>query len=94
LVLDIVYSSHFRGSEFLEHKEYSDNHKPEANKVVPLEGFFEIDDRKYGKNNEGDDFLDGFKLSTVELAIAYAVGRDLKAILKKGDQPADQYRQP
>ena len=58
-----------------------------------MQGFSQIDDRKNCEDGEGDDFLDGFEFGGGEIAVADAVGGDLKAIFEEGDSPTDDDHQ-
>jgi hypothetical protein len=69
--------------------------QPESGEVVPFEAeVLKKDERKNGKYDKGDDFLDHFQLNEGKgaafLVEADAVGRHLKTVFKKSDAPADE----
>jgi len=45
---------------FFEDEERGTNDHGKADKVVPADAFFKIEDGKGTKNSESDDFLNGF----------------------------------
>jgi hypothetical protein len=58
-----------------------------ADSVIPPEFFAEVKDRKNREYCQGDDFLNGFELCTVEFVGADPVCGHLKAVLEKSDAP-------
>jgi hypothetical protein len=75
-------------------EEDSCHDKREASRVVPLELFSEIQNRKDGKNGQRNDFLDGFELRGVEFVGADAIRGDLEAVLEERNAPTDQHNLP
>lgn len=74
---------------FFEYEKYSKQNQQKSDSMVPVEAFFHV---KYGKNYEnckGDDFLNYFELGYGIDFVSEAVGGNLKAVLKKSNQPAD-----
>lgn len=72
-----------------EYEKYSKQNQQKSDSMVPVEAFFHV---KYGKNYEnckGDDFLNYFELGYGIDFVSEAVGGNLKAVLKKSNQPAD-----
>ena len=74
----------------LKDKEHRTNDEQKADNIIPLQFFAQIDDRENTKDEERNNFLDGLKLGRRKLVRAQTVRRDLKAILGKGDEPANQ----
>ena len=71
-------------------EERAGGYQAKACGVVPFEFVAEIPDGKYGEDDEGDDFLNGFQLRGAEFVGADAVGGDLETIFEEGDAPAGQ----
>src|SRR5436853_3406342 len=75
---------------FFEDEKHGSENQQKADDVIPFYFFFEIDDREDAKDQKRDDFLHGLQLRGGELITADAVGRDLKAVFGKRNQPAHQ----
>lgn len=75
------------GLPLLKYEEYRKNNERKANQIVPAKLFFQIENRESAEDNQGDYFLDGFKLIGIEDAMADAVGGNLETILEKGNAP-------
>ena len=74
-----------------EHKEDRAYHAEGGPKVVHCQLFFHNEDGEAGENCHGDYFLNNFQLRQGVDFVSESVGRDLKAIFKEGDSPADNY---
>jgi hypothetical protein len=59
----------------------------EGETVIPGDLFAEIELREDDEHTERDHLLDDFQLESREFAVADAIGRDLKAVFHKGDEP-------
>ena len=70
-----------------------DNHG-KAQYVVPFERFTQIKNRKAHEDRKRNDLLNGFKFGGTEVAVAYAIGRDLKTVFKKSNEPTDNDNVP
>ena len=78
----------------MEYDERRRDDQGKAQYVVPLERFTQIENRKAHENRQRNDLLDGFKLRGTEVAVAYAIGRHLKTVFKKSNEPADNDNVP
>ncbi len=58
--------------------------------VIPAQVLAEVKGDEDAEDDQGDDFLNDFELDGREAVCAYAVGRDLEAILKEGNGPTDE----
>lgn len=81
---------------FAEDEVDGQNQAEESGEVVPAQRIRAHEDqREDGEDRERDDLLDHLELpdreGTAEFGAADAVGRDLKAIFKQGDAPAQQH---
>ena len=76
------------GIAFFEYEKYGKNYKKKADKVIPAEFFFKIQNGKDSKNSKSYNLLNSFKLSSVIYSIAYSVCRHLKTVFKKRNSPA------
>ena len=57
--------------------------------MVPMEVFaLEHEGGDDGKDGEGDDLLYGLELGRGEMAVAYAVGRNLQHVFEERQPPA------
>jgi hypothetical protein len=77
-----------------KNKKYSQDNQAKADHVIPAKFLFQIQDGKTGKNDKRNDFLNRFQLGGGKLSMPQTIGRNLKAILKKRDQPTDDHHQP
>jgi hypothetical protein len=59
-------------------------------RVVPAQMLAEIDQCEDGEDAEGDDLLDHFELDRREVPGTDPVRRNLQAVFKESDAPADQ----
>lgn len=66
-----------------KNKKGRENNQAEPDKMVPAEGFAEIQGGKEGENGQGNDFLNGLEFRRAEIAVADAVGGNLQQIFKK-----------
>src|ERR1700682_738390 len=73
-----------------EKKKRSDGHEGETGSVVPLELVAQIQHGKDREDGQGDYFLNGFELRSVEFVRADAVGGHLETIFEEGDAPAGE----
>ena len=70
-----------------KHKINRENQAHEGSQVIPMQGFALEEDRsKYGKDNQGDNFLNDLKLHQCERATIFgktdAVCRNLKKVFR------------
>jgi len=70
-------------------KERGAHDKAEAHAVIPFEFVAEIEHRKNGKDQKGNDLLNGLELRGSELIGAEAIRGYLEAVFEKGDSPAN-----
>ena len=68
------------------------NHAKCCPKIIKLDAFSHVPDRKRDKHRERDNFLNNFQLRKSEGRIAYSVRRNLQKVLKEGNPPAHQCR--
>jgi hypothetical protein len=61
----------------------STQNETEGDRIVPAQGFTQVDIRKHGKDDESDDLLDDFQLVARELSVANPVCGHLKTVLAK-----------
>lgn len=61
---------------------------------IPVERFFHEPDRKDREDDHRDHFLENLQLGKSEVMVSNSVGRNLKAILKKGHRPARENGNP
>jgi hypothetical protein len=73
-----------------KHEKYGPDYHQETHNIVPLEFFFQIENRKDTEDDQGDHFLNRFQLGGWELITSDPVGRHLKAILTECNQPAEK----
>jgi hypothetical protein len=76
-----------------DEKDGQDN-QSESNHIIPSEFLFQIQDGKSRKDNEGNHFLNRFQLGGGKLTVPDTVGRHLKTVLKKRDQPTNDNDDP
>src|ERR1700722_7285212 len=76
--------------ELVKCEEGRGDQEASCNGVIPAQVRAEIVSSEDAEYRERDDFLNHLELHGSEAAVADAVGRHLKAILKEGDTPADQ----
>ncbi len=62
----------------------------ESRDIVPLQIFFQIENRKNTEYGEGNDFLNRLQFSRRKLSVTDSIRRDLEAILGECDQPTDE----
>ena len=74
---------------FFEYEKYSKQNQQKSDSMVPVEAFFHVNMEKTMKIAKGDDFLNYFELGYGIDFVSEAVGGNLKAVLKKSNQPAD-----
>ena len=79
---------------FFKNKKYGKYYKTEADKVIPAEFFFKVENGKNTEHNKCYNFLNCFKLGSSKKFVTYSVCRDLKAVFKKCNTPADEYNNP
>ena len=72
---------------FVKDKEGGKDKAGSADSIIPFEFFAEVGDGEDCKDREGNNFLDGFELCSVEFVRADAVGGNLEAIFEKSDAP-------
>jgi hypothetical protein len=82
--------SEFTALPFVKDEERAGGDQAETRGVVPFEFVAEIPHGKYGENDQGDDFLDGFQLCRGEFVGADAVGGYLETIFEEGDAPTGE----
>ena len=58
--------------------------------VVPAQVLAKVESNENAENNQGDDFLNDFQLHRVKPVGSEAVGRDLEAVLEKGNTPTHE----
>jgi hypothetical protein len=80
----------FKNLPFFENEEDGGEDEGESYKIIPFKALLEGENRKYAEDHERDHFLNHLQLSRRELIASDAVGRNLKAIFRQRDQPADQ----
>src|SRR4029077_12101218 len=73
----------------LENHENRHHDQPKSHDVIPLDLLVQVKDREDGENRKRNYFLDGLELRRGELVRPNAIRRDLKALRKKGDAPAN-----
>lgn len=83
-------------SHSLPDKIHGQYQKQEPNEVIPLQRFiFEKNQGEYGKNKEGNHFLNHFELyqckRTAVFLVTHTVGRHHKTIFQKSNQPTGQH---
>ena len=70
------------------------NEQKTSHKMIPSEGHVEGDGRESDEDNKSDDLLNDFELHQAERASvalkAYAVSRNLQAVLKESDAPGEE----
>jgi hypothetical protein len=71
----------------MKHKKSANRNEGKTGRVIPLEWFAEIVDRKNRKHRQGNHSLDGFQLRSGEFLRAQAVRRNLKAIFEERNSP-------
>ena len=70
-------------SPFVKGEKRGSAQEHERHHVIPLQAFTQINDRKNGKYQQGDDFLHGLELGGGIDLMADAVGRHRQAIFEK-----------
>jgi hypothetical protein len=65
----------------------SGNHQQERDTVIERKLFSQEPNAKYGENGEGKALLNNLKLRRRKGSVTQAIGRDLKAVLEKGNPP-------
>lgn len=71
---------------FFKSKIYRRQYTQKADEVFPVEGFFQVKDRKKSKDHQGNDLLDDLKLKSTDPPLsAEVVGRNGQAVFKKGN---------
>jgi hypothetical protein len=78
----------------LKNKEYRAKDEYKADNVIPLQLFFQINDRENTEDHQRDNFLNGFQLCRGELVVTNTIRWNLKAILDKGNQPTNENHFP
>ena len=86
-----VYKQLFHSNGLPEYEENSSGQAAAGPEIVPVEGCTHVENGEGYKNHQGDNFLQYFKLSQTEPAVADTVGRHLNQVLEKCDSPADGY---
>lgn len=76
--------------KFLEGEENGQPDQAEGHKIVPLDGFLQIQNCEDKENRKGYDLLNDLQLRGGKNFVAYPVGRYLKTVFKKSDAPARQ----
>ncbi len=77
-----------------EHKEHGSQNKYKADDVIPFHFLAQVEYGKADEHHQGNYLLNGFELKSGKLPMPDAVGRNLKAVLEKSDQPAYQNHFP
>ena len=70
-------------------KERGAHDKAEAHAVIPFEFVAEIEHRENGKDQKGDDLLNGLELHGCELIGAEAIRGHLEAVFEEDDSSAN-----
>ena len=70
-------------------KERGAHDKAEAHAVIPFEFVAEIEHRKNGKDQKGNDLLNDLELRGSELIGAEAIRGHLEAVFEEGDSSAN-----
>jgi hypothetical protein len=81
-------------SPLLEDEKDSAHHQAKTSQIVPFQLFLQIDHGEDAKYNQGNHFLDGFQLGSVELIMSDAIHRHLEAIFDEGDSLTDKNHDP
>src|SRR5579859_5078048 len=74
----------------MERKEDSADEEARGDSVIPAQMLAEIESNEDSEDNQRDHFLNDFELHGRESVCADAVGRDLEAIFKQSNGPADE----
>lgn len=74
-----------------EDEERACNDESEAYGMIPGDALAQIERGEDAEDCEGDDFLYSLQLGSGEIAEAYAVGGNLKAVFEEGYAPAQDY---
>lgn len=73
-----------------EDKKRRQDDKAKSDDMVHFDRFLQIEAGEETENHQGNDLLHRLELRCRELVTADPVGRNLQAVFKKSDSPADQ----
>ncbi len=74
-------------------KHHRSKNAQERNRIIPPERLAQIKVGKYHEHQNRDRLLNDLELVSGELPLANPVGRDLKTVLAKRNQPTDRNHQ-